>query len=156
MKLKSYADMNCSLAQTLEVIGERWTLLILRDAFFGVTTFDVFCERLGIARNMLSARLKRLVAEGILARSRGDSGRYEYRLTEKGWALHPVLLSMTHWGDRYYPHAKGERLVFVERSTGDPIAPMSVRNQSGEVLATGDIKATPGPGAEGVLPGAGQ
>src|SRR5688572_10322150 len=117
--------MNCSLAQTLDVIGERWTLLILRDAFFGIRRFDDFQRDLGIARNILSTRLRRLVEEGILERRVVDAGRAEYVLTDKGLDLQPVLLSMTHWGDKHRPHSKGKRVVFVDRATDRPIAPMS-------------------------------
>jgi len=147
MKLKSFDHMNCALAQTLEVIGERWTLLILRDAFFGRRRFEEFQKSLGIARNILTARLGRLVDEGILEKRPTAGGRSEYVLTAKGLDLQPVLLSMTHWGDRHKPHAKGQRIVFVERASGEPIAPMAVRSADGRVLGPRDIKATPGPGA---------
>ena len=137
--------MNCSLAQTLEVIGERWTLLILRDAFFGVRRFDDFQRDLGIARNILAARLKRLVGEGILERRRGEDGRSEYVLTDRGLDLQPVLLSMTHWGDKHKPHPKGKRVVFVDRATNQPIAPMSARSADGRALAPREIKGMAGP-----------
>ncbi len=146
MKLKSFDHMNCSLAQTLDVIGERWTLLILRDAFFGTKRFEQFQKNLDIARNILTARLNRLVDEGILAKRPIDGGRFEYVLTDKGLDLQPVLLAMTHWGDKYKPNAKGKRLVFVERATGKPIAPMAVHATDGRVLKPRDIKAKPGPG----------
>lgn len=148
MKLKTFDHMNCALAQTLDVIGERWTLLILRDAFFGTKRFEQFQRSLGIARNILSTRLNRLVDEGILERRPSDDSRHEYVLTDKGLDLQPVLLAMTHWGDRHRPNPKGARIVFVERATGEPIAPMSVRSRDGRVLKAWDIKATPGPGAE--------
>jgi DNA-binding HxlR family transcriptional regulator len=147
MKLKSFDHMNCSLAQTLDVIGERWTLLILRDAFFGTKRFDQFHNSLGIARNILTARLNRLVDEGILERRRTEDSRHEYVLTEKGLDLQPVLLAMTHWGDRYKPNPEGDRLVFVERATGEPIQRMSVRSSDGRALKPREIKATPGPGS---------
>ncbi|WP_116368258.1 winged helix-turn-helix transcriptional regulator [Parahaliea mediterranea] len=146
MKLKRFDDMNCSLAQTLDVIGERWTLLILRDAFFGARRFSEFQRSLGVAKNILSTRLNRLVDEGILQRSAGaDGGHPEYRLTEKGLALQPVLLAMTHWGDRYRPHPGGKRLEFVERSSGKPIRPMTVLNHAGKPLKPMDVKAVAGP-----------
>ncbi|GAB3292264.1 winged helix-turn-helix transcriptional regulator [Parahaliea aestuarii] len=146
MKLKRFDDMNCSLAQTLDVIGERWTLLILRDAFFGARRFSEFQRSLGVARNILSKRLNRLVDEGILERSpAADGGHAEYRLTEKGLALQPVLLAMTHWGDRYRPHPRGKRLEFVERSSGNPIRTMAVLNQAGEPLKPKEVKAVAGP-----------
>jgi DNA-binding HxlR family transcriptional regulator len=147
MKLKSFDHMNCSLAQTIEAIGERWTLLILREAFFGKKRFEEFQKGLGIARNILTARLNRLVEQGILAKRPAEAGRFEYVLTPKGLELQPVLLSMTQWGDRHKPHPRGQRVIFVERATGDPIAPMAVHSADGRVLAPRDIKATPGPGA---------
>ena len=146
MKLKPFDSMNCALAQTLDIIGERWTLLILRDAFFGARRFDEFQHNLGIARNILTTRLKRLVDEGILEKRPVDAGRHEYVLTAKGLDLQPVLLSMTHWGDRYKPSPKGRRLVFVERASGDPIADMSARSADGRALKPLDIKGVPGPG----------
>ena len=94
MKLKAFDHMNCSLAQTLDVIGERWTLLIVRDAFFGIRRFDQFQRNLGIARNILATRLSQLVDEGILERRPTDDSRHEYVLTDKGLDLHPVLLAM--------------------------------------------------------------
>ena len=148
MKYTSFDAMNCSLAQTLDIIGERWTLLILRDAFLGTRKFSQFQENLSIARNILSARLKRLVAEGILEKTHTTGAHAEYRLTEKGLGLQPVLLSMTHWGDKYKPHPKGARLTFVERQTGEPIRPMSAISQDGRSLTPRDIKAVAGPALE--------
>lgn len=146
MKLKSFDHMNCSLAQTLEIIGERWTLLILRDAFFGTKRFDQFQQSLGIARNILTTRLNRLVEEGIFERRPVDGQHHEYLLTDKGLDLQPVLLSMTHWGDRYKPNPKGDRLVFIDRASGKPIEKMSVRSRDGRTLKPRDVKAVPGPG----------
>lgn len=145
MKLKSFDHMNCSLAQTLDVIGERWTLLVLRDAFFGAKRFEEFQKSLGIARNILAARLSRLVDEGILEKRPVESGRSEYVLTEKGLDLQPVLLAMTHWGDRHKPHPRGKRVVFVDRASGKPIQPMAVRAADGRVLKAREVKARPGP-----------
>lgn len=145
MRYKSFEHMNCSLAQTLEVIGERWTLLILRDAFFGIKRFGHFQRRLGISRNILAARLGRLCDEGILERRVTDeSAHAEYFLTDKGLDLQPILLAMTHWGDRHKPHPEGDRLVFVERKSGEPIRPMGVISRDGRRLKPRDIKATPG------------
>src|SRR5262245_18626881 len=146
MKLKSFKHMNCSLAQTLEVIGERWTLLILRNAFFGIRRFDDFQKDLGIARNILATRLGRLVDEGVLEKRSIDGGRAEYVLTEKGLDLQPVMLAMTHWGDKYKPHPRGDRIVFVERTTNQPIARMSAMSRDGRALKPRDIKGIPGPG----------
>jgi len=148
MKLKSFSEMNCSLAQTLEVVGERWTLLILRDAFFGIRRFEEFQRRLGIARNILSARLARLVEEGILERRAvSPGGKWaEYRLTDKGRELQPALLALVQWGDRWYPNEDGLRVEFFDHRTGDPIRPILAYSQEGEALAPRDIRARPGPG----------
>jgi len=146
MKLKTFDHMNCSLAQTLDVIGERWTLLILRDLFFGINRFDQLQASLGIARNILADRLKRLVDEGILEKRSSGGARFEYALTEKGLDLHTVLLSITHWGDKHKANLMGARIVFTDRETGEPIAPMAVRAQDGRVLTVRDFKARRGPG----------
>src|SRR5712692_2233716 len=103
MRRTSFSDMDCSVAQTLEVIGEWWTLLILRDSFQGVRRFDDFQRRLGVARNVLTQRLDRLVEQGILARRQYQDrpARYEYRLTAKGLDLYPVVIALMDWGDRW-------------------------------------------------------
>ena len=146
MKYKTFDHMNCSLAQTLNIIGERWTLLILRDAFFGARRFSQFERSLGIAKNILSARLNMLIDEGIMERrDSGEGGRTEYVLTDQGRDLQPILLSMTHWGDRYRPDPQGERLVFVDREQGKPIQRMAVRSEDGRTLKPEEIRATPGP-----------
>ena len=146
MKLKSFDHLNCSLAQTLSVVGEHWTMLIIRDVFFGLRRFDQFQKDLGIARNVLSQRLKKLVDEDILEKTTTDGSHPEYRLTEKGLALQPILLSMTHWGDEYMPNPKGKRLTFSDRKTGKPIKTMAVYNAEGKKLKARDVKAKPGPG----------
>ena len=146
MKYKTFDHMNCSLAQTLNVIGERWTLLILRDAFFGAKRFSQFERSLGIAKNILSARLNMLIDEGIMERRDATSGAHvEYVLTEKGLDLQPVLLSMTHWGDKHRPNANGERLVFVERNSNKPIRRMSATSEDGRALHPREIRALAGP-----------
>src|SRR5688572_32775071 len=97
------AAMDCSVARTLDVIGDKWSLLILRDAFYGVRRFDDFRLDLGVARNILTDRLNKLVGNGVLERVRYEERppRYEYRLTPKGRDLLPVLLVMMHWGDKW-------------------------------------------------------
>ncbi len=145
--------MNCSLAQTLNVVGERWSLLIIRDASFGISRFDDFQKSLGVARNMLSTRLKQLTEAGILEKQGDERGKSEYKLTDKGWDLMPVLLAMTHWGDKHAPSEKGDRIVFVEKETGEPIAPMRVHSADGKPLNYYEIRATVGPAmAGGALP----
>src|SRR5438105_11200067 len=109
MRWDSLAKENCSLARTLAVIGDRWTLLILRDAFLRVRRFEEFETSLKIARRVLSERLALLVEEGVLSRVAYQERpvRYEYRLTEKGLDLYPAILSLVHWGDRHYAGRKG-------------------------------------------------
>jgi DNA-binding HxlR family transcriptional regulator len=149
VKYKTFDHMNCSLAQTLNIVGERWTLLILRDAFFGSKRFGQFERSLGIAKNILSARLSMLVEEGILERREASEGAHtEYVLTERGLDLQPVLISMTHWGDRHRPNAQGDRLIFVERENGKPIRPMSVISEDGRTLLPREIRAVAGPALE--------
>src|SRR4029079_148746 len=102
MRRTSFAEMPCSVARTLEVVGEWWTMLVIREAFNGVRRFDDFQARLGIARNVLAARLQGLVDNEVLERRQYQDRppRYEYRLTQKGRDLYPVLISMLNWGDR--------------------------------------------------------
>ena len=146
MKHTSFKDMNCSLAQSLEIVGERWSLLIIRDTAFGIRRFDHIQQSLGIARNILTQRLSKLTNEGILVKARGKAGRMEYQLTDKGWDLQPLLLSLFQWGEKYQPHPKGERMCFVDRTSGNPIQPMAVRSSDGRLLKSADVWAKRGPG----------
>src|SRR5215470_5562361 len=101
---KDYSGQNCSIARSLEVLGDRWTLLIVREALRGVKRFDGFAASLGVAKNVLADRLARLCAEGILERYlyQDRPARHGYRPTAKGWELYPVLVAMMEWGDRHY------------------------------------------------------
>lgn len=145
MKLKSFEQFNCSIAQTLSVIGEHWTLLIIRDAFFGLTRFDQFHKSLGISRNVLTLRLKKLVDEGVLEKSDGP-GHPEYQLSEKGLALHPILIAMTQWGEQHMPNPAGERIVFMDRQSGKRIKQLSMYADDGRLLGYGDLQVQFGPG----------
>jgi DNA-binding HxlR family transcriptional regulator len=150
MSRGSFAEMNCPIAQTLERVGEWWTLLILRNAFCGMSRFDQFQQHLGIGTNILSERLRSLTDDGILTRTRAkDDGRaFEYRLTDKGQALFPILVAMTEWGEKYVPHPEGARLMLVERSSGDAIAGIVVMSADGRALQAQDMAAVAGPGAD--------
>src|SRR5947209_3973489 len=103
MKRTSFATWPCSIARTMDLLGDWWTPLVLREAFRGVRRFDEFERSLGIGRNILTQRLRRLVGEGLLERRKYQDGpaRYEYRLTEKGRDFYPVLAAMIRWGDRW-------------------------------------------------------
>jgi DNA-binding HxlR family transcriptional regulator len=156
MERKSFSDMHCSVAQCLEVVGEWWTLLILRDAFLGVTRFDQLQQRLGISRNVLNQRLAHLVEHGVLAKiAYGEHPpRFDYRLTEKGRDLWPVLTTMRQWGDKYAAPA-GPPLELVHKGCGEITHAELTCSQCGEPLSPKDVRAVPGPGAvEPILPAA--
>ena len=142
--------MDCSVAQTLELIGEWWTLLILRNAFHGMRTFDEFQKQLGISTSVLSARLKKLTDAGVLSRqsSKDDGRSVEYRLTEKGLELYPVMISLMQWGDKWRPNGRGLRLDLRERKTGRRIAGVRVVSANGEPLGPRDVEVRAGPGAD--------
>src|SRR4029077_14239272 len=116
---RAYEGQVCSIARSLEVVGERWTLLVLRDAFLGVRRFDDFQRSLGIARNVLTDRLGRLIEEGILERRvyQENPERYEYRWTEKGIELWPSVVMLMKWGDRFMT-TKGPPVIVEHRDCG--------------------------------------
>lgn len=145
MKRTSFAELACPVARTLDLIGEWWTPLILREAFLGARHFGDFERRLGIAKNVLSARLRTLVGGGILERraSSEDAREVEYRLTAKGRDLLPVLLALAQWGARW-TGCGDTGLRFVNRHTGSPLAPMSVRDVKGVELGLRDIAVDAG------------
>jgi DNA-binding HxlR family transcriptional regulator len=144
---KSFADMQCSVAQCLEVVGEWWSMLVVRDAFLGVSRFDAFQQRLGISRNILQQRLTRLVEAGILRREPYSEHppRYDYRLTDKGRDLWPVLTAMRQWGDRYSAPA-GPPLVVTHEHCGSSADAVLVCGSCGEKVGPRDVRAAPGPG----------
>ncbi len=108
MKRKNFDHLNCPVAATLSVVGDHWSILVIRDLFFGLSRFDELQANLGIARNILSERLKKLVEEGVVERNRAEGGFAEYRLTEAGLALRTVLIAMARWGEAYRPQKSGE------------------------------------------------
>ena len=136
MQWRSVCEVNCSVARALSVVGERWTMLILREAFLGRHRFDEFQSGIGIARNILSARLHSLVSNGILDRVRdaGPDNHVEYRLTEKGLDLYPVLLSLMRWGDTWMCGEAGPPLTLMHRDCGHTTTPTMVCSKcSGEI-----------------------
>lgn len=150
MRRASFEDMSCSVARSLEVIGEWWTLLILRDAFFGVTRFDEFQARLGIARNILAKRLDTLVEHGVLERRCYDEarGRYDYVLTDKGKALWPVLVTIRQWGDEWVVGAGKEPVVMVHATCGERTTAVLACDHCGEELQGRDVRVVAGPGLD--------
>lgn len=142
-------SLNCSVAHALDLIGEWWTILILREAFFGTRRFEDFQRHLGIARNILTARLCKLCDSGILDRVPVKEGarRHEYRLTAMGRDLLPILVTLTQWGDRWVLGPEGAPLKYIDRATGEEIADMAIRAKDGRPLMARDILLVPGPGA---------
>ncbi|MEV6067407.1 helix-turn-helix domain-containing protein [Nocardia sp. NPDC052001] len=158
MRRTSFEDMNCSIAQCLEAVGEWWTLLIVRDALFGVTRFDDFRSRLGIARNVLTQRLEYLVAQDIMTREpyQENPPRYDYRLTEKGRALWTVIAAMRQWGDTFAA-PDGPPIETVHRGCGHTMTVEPVCSSCGEHVRRRDLRLQLGPGAHSpdLLPTAG-
>src|SRR5262249_3656016 len=145
MRWSSVSEANCSVARTLGVIGERWTMLVLREAFLLRRRFDDFQHNTGIARTFLATRLRALVRHGILERTRAESEhtRVEYRLTRKGADLYPVLAAMLKWGDTWLCDEKGPPLTLVHRSCGARTTPTMVCASCGETIAARDMIAIP-------------
>jgi len=150
MTRTSLKEFNCSLARTADIIGDKWTLLILRDAFFGASTFSQFQKSLGVARNILADRLEKLVQYEVLKKVQTRPGveRYSYHLTERGRGLVPVLVAITQWGDKWVFGEGSEPLRFIDREQGQPIRIMCVQSSDGRSLTSTDIQPTPGPSAD--------
>jgi DNA-binding HxlR family transcriptional regulator len=131
---------NCAVGNTLAVIGERWTLLVLREAFLGVRRFEQLQRNTGMARNILSDRLNRLVAHGVLRRDlyQERPRRYEYRLTEKGLDLYPVLLTIMDWGAK---HLGGSAMTLTHKSCGATVMPHIACPACGEHVTARDVRA---------------
>jgi DNA-binding HxlR family transcriptional regulator len=146
MLKREYEGQNCSIARALEVVGERWTLLIVRDVFLGLRRFDQLQESLGIARNVLTDRLNRLVEEGILERVRYSERpeRFEYRLTAKGRELNIALSALRQWGDKHLTEQPPRLLR--RKSDRKPVVAALVP-KGADVLRPEEVETVPGPGA---------
>jgi DNA-binding HxlR family transcriptional regulator len=147
-----YSDDNCSIRRALEIVGERWTLLVLREAFYGVRRFDDFVRALGCPRDVLSARLRTLVEEDILVRipyrEPGKRTRGEYRLTPKGFELFPALFALLQWGDRWVADPAGPAVSLTHRGCGAPLT-LTMGCEAGHgPLGVRDVEAEPGAGAK--------
>ncbi|HEV3001532.1 MAG TPA: helix-turn-helix domain-containing protein [Solirubrobacteraceae bacterium] len=138
---RAYPSQDCSIARALEVVGERWTLLILRDAILGLDRFDDFQRSLGIATNVLTNRLRLLADEGLLERvpdpQRAD--RHRYVLTDKGRALGPAIISLMKWGDRFYAGPEGPPRLTLHRGCGGTLDDALVCDRCGQRAASGEI-----------------
>lgn len=148
MKWSELSEAPCSVARSVAVIGDRWTLMLLRDCFLGVRRFEDFERRLGISRSIVADRLKRLTDEGVLRREAYQDRplRHEYRLTEKGLALHPVLMAIVHWGDAYYAGEAGPPLLHRHRTCGCDFQPVTTCSECGGPVTARDVEVRPGPG----------
>jgi DNA-binding HxlR family transcriptional regulator len=150
-----YPGQVCSIAKALEVVGERWSLLIVRDVMNRRRRFDELQKGLGIARNVLAARLDHLVEEDILERRPYQSNpeRHEYFLTEKGLDLWPSLVALLGWGDRHSPTPQGPPMLIVHKECGGRVSDRGICEECGEVLKARDASALPGPGlGDGTAP----
>src|ERR1035441_3049041 len=144
-----YTSQTCSIAGALEVVGERWSLLIVRDVFLGLRRFDEIQEDLGIARNVLQTRLIRLLDHGVLERRlyHERPQRYEYRLTEKGLDLWPTVVALMKWGDKHAQPPAGPPVLLEHRGCGGAVDEHRICERCGAPLSVRDVRAQPGPGA---------
>jgi DNA-binding HxlR family transcriptional regulator len=146
----SHGDASCPVARPLDVIGDGWSLLIIRDAFDGLRRFGQFQKSLGLAKNILSARLHRLMAYDILeAVPASDGSPYqEYVLTDKGRGLFPVLVALRQWGEDYFFHPAETRARLVDRARSKPIARLEIRSDDGRLLGPEDTAIAMLPGGQ--------
>jgi DNA-binding HxlR family transcriptional regulator len=151
MLKREYETQVCSIARSLEVVGERWSLLIVRSVLLGVHRFDALLGELGITRSVLTARLQRLVDEGVLKRVPYQERpmRYEYRLTAKGRELFPVVVHLLRWGDAHYPEPSGPPRLIEHHDCGGRPDDHLLCDRCGESLTYFNTKASPGPGLAG-------
>ena len=143
MKWTELRQQTCPVARGLSVVGDRWTLLVLRDCFFGIRRFEQFQERLGITRHVLADRLRTLESGGLLRREAYQDRpvRHEYRLTDAGRAFFPTLVSLMDWADTHVPSETGHSVTLVSTDTGDPIRPLLVDQTSGAPVTVRNTRA---------------
>jgi DNA-binding HxlR family transcriptional regulator len=146
MRWADVGDLTCSVARALSVVGDRWTLLVLRDAFLGVRRFEDF-RAVGLTRHRLADRLKKLVAAGVLERVRYQERppRFEYRLSEKGRDLYPVIVSLVRWGDRWMAGEAGPPVELIHRGCGHVITPVLACPDCAAPVTARDMRAQAGP-----------
>jgi len=149
MPIESFASQNCSIARSLSVLGERWTLLVLRELFLGRRRFDEMQAELDVATNILSRRLATLVEEGIVERHRYNEHpeRFEYRLTEKGLELQPILLGFLRWGDRHTAGRRGAPLETLHTECDHTFHMVATCSHCGGEVKPRSVRTRPGPGA---------
>lgn len=149
MTRRRFDKMNCSIAQSMEVLGDKWTLLIIRDCFVGVRRFSDFQENLGISKNILATRLQHLVEYGVLRKvevqNRGS--KFEYELTTMGKDLFTTVTALRQWGDRWIAGQGNEPILVEDIRTGKPIPEQKVYDYQGEPIKGKYLRTVPGPGA---------
>lgn len=149
MKSVTFSSQTCSVARALELVGEWWTLLIVREAFFGTRRFSDFERNLGIAKNVLTERLTKLVEGGLMERTAvaGRGNPHDYTLTAAGRDLLPIVIALMQWGDRWIYGADRAPVRVVNRATKKGIPRLLVRDAEGTPLSLDDLRVVPGPGA---------
>src|SRR5271165_4666076 len=149
MRWDALEEEPCSVARTVGVIGDRWTLLILRECFLRTRRFEGFQSALGITRHLLAERLKKLVRTGILRRIpyQDSPKRHEYILTQKGLDLYPIMMAIVHWGDTHMVDERGRPLLHEHRKCGKLFNPVMVCSECGEPLSAKEVVTRPGPGS---------
>jgi len=149
-----YATDNCTIGRAMEILGERWTLLVIREVFNGVRKFDDMRRHTGVPRQVLTNRLALLVEHGVLRREPyrvdGQRERHEYRLTDKGFALVPVLVALAEWGNRYLADTEGPPIELVHRDCGSVVTEHVRCSRCHEITEPRDIVGRPGPGVRRV------
>ena len=145
----SFEDWNCSAARALEVVGDWWTMMIVREAMYGTRRFSDFQQRLGISRSMLTRRLQKMEDDGLLSRrpSQDDKRSGDYRLTSKGKSLFTILVALMQWGDQWEQGGKPP-VIFLDRRTGQPLDRLVVRDVQGNPVKPSQLVPAPGPGAD--------
>ncbi|MFU8925194.1 winged helix-turn-helix transcriptional regulator [Acinetobacter puyangensis] len=148
MKSDEIGQQPCSIARTLAIIGDRWTAMIIRNAFLGIRRFEDLQRNLGVTRHILADRLKNLVAEGIFVKVpyTDTQKRYEYRLTEKGLDLYPIIMSMMKWGDTWVDEGLGAPVEYTHKLCDHKFTPVLVCSECGEPIRAKDVQPSPGPG----------
>ncbi len=142
-----FTQMRCPVARAMAVLGERWAILVLREAFYGTTRFDEFERNLGIAPNILSARLRSLVEHGLLEKCATPGARHEYRLTAKGRDFFPAYIALKGWADRWMTGPDGPPVLLQEAATGREVVSPPLLASDGRALVPEAVRVLPGPGA---------
>lgn len=149
MRWDELEEEPCSMARTIGVIGDRWSLLILRECFLRTRRFEAFQAALGITRHLLAERLKKMVRLGVLRRVpyQESPKRHEYILTQKGLDLYPIMMAIVHWGDIHMVDERGRPLIHVHKNCGKQFDPVMVCSECGDPLVAKEVDVFPGPGA---------